>query len=128
MLDKVGASGREGWLMPRRGWSFAKRLRELREAATLSQYALAQRSGLTKQALSRLELGEREPTWETVQRLALALGVDCGQFRDPGLVLPEPKPQGKPGRPKRQTKLNRAPKDEPEVKEPKSDRPTKKAP
>jgi transcriptional regulator with XRE-family HTH domain len=79
---------------------FAERLRALRDGAGLSQYALAKRSGLTKQALSRLELGEREPTWQTVQLLALALNVDYGEFADPELTLPEgadePRPRGRP--------------------------------
>src|SRR5262245_21398525 len=60
---------------------FAERLRQLREKAGLSQYALSQLSGLTKQALSRLELGEREPTWDTVQQLAAALGVSTEAFQ-----------------------------------------------
>src|SRR5689334_636444 len=53
--------------------SFAKRLATLREEAGLSQYELARRSGMSKQALSNLELGNREPTWLTVRRLARAL-------------------------------------------------------
>jgi transcriptional regulator with XRE-family HTH domain len=81
--------------------AFAERLKGLREAAGLSQYALAKRSGLTKQALSRLELGEREPTWVTVQLLAAALGVDCREFVDPGLKPPAPEPPRPPGRPRK---------------------------
>ncbi len=79
--------------------SFADRLTALRDRAGLSKYALAQRSGITKQALSLLEQGEREPTWETVQRLALALGVDCRAFVDPGLALPPEQPPARRGRP-----------------------------
>ena len=78
---------------------FAGRLRELREAAGLSQYALAKRSGLTKQAISRLEHGTRDPAWETVQRLALALGVDCRSFGDPSITLPGVESRKSPGRP-----------------------------
>ena len=66
--------------MPRK--TFGRKLAELREAAGLSQYALARRSGLTKQAMSRLEKDERSPTWETVQLLALALDVSTEAFRD----------------------------------------------
>jgi transcriptional regulator with XRE-family HTH domain len=87
-----------GSAMPE-GSSFAERLRSVREAAGLSQYALAKRSGLSKQAVSNLELGNREPTWTTVQVLALALGVDCRSFTDAGLRLPqeqEPQPRGRP--------------------------------
>jgi len=81
--------------------AFKERLRELREKAGLSQYALAALTGLSKQALSYLELGDREPGWDTVQRLALALGVDCRFFMDEGIVMPEPVPPGKPGRPRK---------------------------
>jgi transcriptional regulator with XRE-family HTH domain len=81
------------------GSHFAEKLRERRETAGLSQYALAKRSGLTKQALSRLEMGEREPTWNTVQRLAAALGVDCRAFVDPNLTLPPERPPARRGRP-----------------------------
>jgi transcriptional regulator with XRE-family HTH domain len=81
--------------------TFAGRLRSLREAAGLSQYALAKRSGLSKQALSRLELGENEPIWTTVQRLAVALAVDCREFVDPS-IQPEPEPPSRPrGRPRK---------------------------
>jgi len=68
---------------------FTRQLTALREAAGLSQYELAKRSGLTKQAISRLELGNQGPAWETVQRLAVALGVDCRAFADPTLQMPE---------------------------------------
>jgi transcriptional regulator with XRE-family HTH domain len=81
---------------------FAKRLGELRKAAKLSQYALAKRSGLSKQALSSLELGEREPSWLTVQRLCAALGVGCHEFVDPGLTLPEDRPARPRGRPRKE--------------------------
>ncbi len=65
---------------------FANRLHLLRERAGLSQYALAKLSGLSKQALSNLELGHREPNWNTVQRLAAALCVSCDLFIDPALA------------------------------------------
>jgi transcriptional regulator with XRE-family HTH domain len=81
--------------------SFAARLQALREAAGLSQYALAKKSGLTKQAMSRLELGENEPTWQTVQLLAAALEVDCSAFVDPDLRLPEESPARPRGRPRK---------------------------
>jgi transcriptional regulator with XRE-family HTH domain len=87
--------------MPGKETHFAERLRTLREAAGLSQYALARRSGLSKQALSNLELGNREPTWATVQVLALALGVDCRSFADESLRLPPEEPPRPPGRPRK---------------------------
>jgi transcriptional regulator with XRE-family HTH domain len=62
--------------------AFADKLRALRESAGITQYQLAKRAGLTKQALSRLELGERQPFWATVQALAKALGVSCDAFAE----------------------------------------------
>jgi transcriptional regulator with XRE-family HTH domain len=81
--------------------SFADRLREAREAAGMSQYALAKKSGLSKQALSNLEAGNREPTWQTVQLLASALGVDCREFVDPNLKPPEGMASAPRGRPRK---------------------------
>jgi transcriptional regulator with XRE-family HTH domain len=60
--------------------TFADRLRSLREGAGISQYRLAKRSGLTKQTISRLELGEGAPTWDSVQALARALAVGVEAF------------------------------------------------
>jgi transcriptional regulator with XRE-family HTH domain len=79
--------------------TFAARLAALRESQGLSQYELARRTGLTRQTLSRLEMGDREPGWGTVQLLALALGVDCRALADPALTLPgaaEARPKGRP--------------------------------
>ena len=59
-----------------------KRLRALREAAGLSQLALAATSGLTHEELSRLERGGRAPSSETIRKLALALGVAPERFTD----------------------------------------------
>ncbi len=60
--------------------TFAERLRELREKSGLSQAELANRAGLHRFGVSKLELGLREPTWATVQAIARALGVDCTAF------------------------------------------------
>jgi len=60
--------------------SFGRRLKELRTAAGLSQGDLGDLVGLTRQAISFLELGEREPSWETVRLLASALGVTVAAF------------------------------------------------
>jgi transcriptional regulator with XRE-family HTH domain len=79
---------------------FARTLREKREAAGLSQYSLAKLAGLSKSSLSLLELGKRIPNWDTVQRLAKALGLGCNAFEDPNLDLPEDVTLREPGRPK----------------------------
>jgi excisionase family DNA binding protein len=67
-----------------------KRLRAIREAAGLNQIQLAAASGLTHEAISRLETGKCWPYAETVRKLARALGVEPERFvaRDrPGLTL-----------------------------------------
>jgi transcriptional regulator with XRE-family HTH domain len=76
--------------------TFGARLVRLREAAGVSQYALAKMTGLTRQSLSYLETEGGDPGWDTVQRLAKALGLSCEAFEDEGLTLPEYK-RGKPG-------------------------------
>src|SRR5271169_2569657 len=82
---------------------FGAKLKAAREAAGLTQSQLAARSGLHLGAVFKLEQGKREPSWETVQRLAAVLGVDCRAFVDPGLDYPAvreedtpPAPRGRP--------------------------------
>lgn len=85
------------------GSEFRIRLRALRDAQGLSAYALAKRSGVSKQTLSKIESGLQGPSWETVQRLAAALGVDCTTFAE-GFKLPPPAPPKKRGRPRKPKK------------------------
>jgi transcriptional regulator with XRE-family HTH domain len=56
------------------------KLRELREAAGLSQAALADRSGVAQRTISSIEQGRNKPSFETVVALANALGTDCRAF------------------------------------------------
>lgn len=60
--------------------AFGARLRALRTAAEMTQAALAEAVGLTANSLARLERGERHPSWDTVVRLAKALGVEPNDF------------------------------------------------
>jgi transcriptional regulator with XRE-family HTH domain len=76
----------------------------------MSQYELAKKTGLTRQTLSRLEMGESVPSWPTVQLLAAALGVDCTSFLDPNLKPPEEKPARPRGRPRKSEGMEAAPK------------------
>ena len=48
----------------------------------VSQREIARRSGLCHSTISRILLGQREPSWETVQRLALVVG-----FPPPNVML-----------------------------------------
>ena len=61
--------------------AFGRRLRELREAAGLTQTQLAERAGMVYQALAKYERGENEPTWPVALRLAEALGVSMDEFK-----------------------------------------------
>lgn len=62
---------------------FGVRLRQLREAAELTQEALAQRAGLRYQVIARYERGAVEPTWPIVLKLVEALGVELNDFAPP---------------------------------------------
>jgi transcriptional regulator with XRE-family HTH domain len=77
---------------------FAARLRELREAAGLTQAQLAERAGMHLHGLTKLEQGDREPAWATVIALAEALGVSCDGFRQPPAERP-PRAGGRPPKP-----------------------------
>jgi transcriptional regulator with XRE-family HTH domain len=61
---------------------FAGRLKQLREAARLTQEQLADLAGMHKFGVAKLEQGLREPAWPTVLALAKALGVNCLAFVD----------------------------------------------
>lgn len=78
--------------------SFAWKLRELRTAKGLTKYRLAQLTGLSQQALSNLELDHNTPSFESVIRLAAALGVSTEAFVYPlpPLVVPPVKTAGRP--------------------------------
>lgn len=83
---------------------FAGRLRELREAAGLSQAALAERAGLTREGIAQLETGRRKPAWESVLTLATALDVKCDDFaQKPAAAAPRG-----PGRPAKTTVKKKA--------------------
>jgi Predicted transcriptional regulator with C-terminal CBS domains len=62
-------------------------VRQMRLAAGLSQRALARRAGTSQPAVVRYERGAATPSWETLQRLAVA----CGRrLRISAEAAPEP--------------------------------------
>jgi DNA-binding XRE family transcriptional regulator len=101
--DSWGCKGKwekSGWFAPY-GSSpslFASRLRQLREAAGLTQVQLAERAGPHLHGITKLEQGNREPAWSPVLALAEALGVDCMAFvANSGSEEAAPKPsRGRP--------------------------------
>jgi putative transcriptional regulator len=53
----------------------SKRLKRLRTEKAMSQAALAQRAGLTREYVNKLEAGKQDPSLTTITALAKALGV-----------------------------------------------------
>jgi putative transcriptional regulator len=84
---------------------FANKLIAIREQAGISQYKLAQLVGVSKQSIWTLERGTNDPSWKTVQLLALALGVKVDEFVDSDLTLPGTSAPRRPaGRPRTKSK------------------------
>jgi transcriptional regulator with XRE-family HTH domain len=110
------------------GWSFAARLTELREQANLTKYQLAKRTGLSRQALTQYERGTREPAWQTVQLLCLALGVQFADLADPSIRLPDTDGRGA-GRPRKDGQEDAAAKAQPRKppRKPKQSEPTERS-
>ena len=62
--------------------SFPAKLAAIRTAAGLSIPDLARASGLSDDVLRQYEKGTRGPTWESVQKIAVALAVPTDAFRE----------------------------------------------
>lgn len=74
--------------------AFARRLRELREAAGLTQAGLGELAGLHQVSIARLESGTVDAPLSTIQRLAEALGALPGDLLAPLPAVPD-RPRGK---------------------------------
>jgi transcriptional regulator with XRE-family HTH domain len=59
----------------------AVKLRELRLDLGLSQKELAERAGVTREAISMMETGKRKPYPRTMRKLSEALGVSVADIR-----------------------------------------------
>jgi transcriptional regulator with XRE-family HTH domain len=55
-------------------------LQEERERQGLSKYAIAQKSGLSQQAVGYMEKGHRIPSLETVLRVAKAMDMNLSEI------------------------------------------------
>jgi transcriptional regulator with XRE-family HTH domain len=60
--------------------TMAKRLRDWRTKRKLSQRALADASGVSREYIARLELGQHDPTVSTLEKLARALRVPVARL------------------------------------------------
>lgn len=54
---------------------FGSRMRSIREAANLSREIVAERAGISANYLGEIERGEKWPTLDMIERIALALQV-----------------------------------------------------
>ena len=94
------AHPKEGVRRMAKGQTFGGRLKQLREQAGLTQQELADRAGMHRFGVAKLERDERQPSWATVQALAKALGTSCLAFE--GTAEPAgDKPPPKRGRPRK---------------------------
>ncbi len=61
---------------------FAMRLKRLRAERKMSQGDLAEKSGVSREYIARLELGQQDPTLGTLTKFAKALKVKVGKLVD----------------------------------------------
>ena len=59
---------------------FGTRLKRLRAEREMSQAAVAKASGLSREYIARLELGQQDPTLGTMRKLAKALKVKVAEL------------------------------------------------
>jgi transcriptional regulator with XRE-family HTH domain len=58
----------------------AKRIKDWRSKRKLSQRELADLSGVSREYIARIELGQHDPTLSTLEKLAKALKVKVGRL------------------------------------------------
>lgn len=61
---------------------FKDKLRELRDAAEMSEAKLAKACGVSFSTIHQYGMGLRLPSYVAVVRITKALGVDCTAFQD----------------------------------------------
>ena len=63
-------------------------IRSRRESLGLTQFELGQQCGLSESEISRLEREERQPRFETVMRIAQALGLTAQELHEAPQEVP----------------------------------------
>ncbi len=59
---------------------YGKRIREMRKTFRLTQAEFAEKVGISMMSLRRYESDERQPTIQTIERMASTLGLTLGEF------------------------------------------------
>ncbi len=59
---------------------FAKNMKKLREAKSMSQGDIHRATGIDRAYISNLEAGKQNPTLETIAKIAEALGVGSNEL------------------------------------------------
>ena len=57
-----------------------RKLRSLREAKEMTIYKLSKETGISQNHIGGIELGKRQPTFDTLSRLLSPLGVSLSEF------------------------------------------------
>lgn len=73
------------------------RLKELRKLAGLTQAQLAEKAGVSAKAIAQFEQGDRLPAWDSITKIADALGVSLDEFRQEPESA-EKAPRGRPAK------------------------------
>lgn len=70
--------------------AFSESLKQARQAAGMSQLQLSEKSGISQQAISKLEKGKSSPSEYTMQQLARALRVPLADLIGENIKSPLP--------------------------------------
>ncbi len=73
--------------------NFGSRLKEIRESQMLSASKLSKQSNLSQPFIYRIESGEKQPTLETLKKLAQGLGISLGELLGEELMIEPGSPQ-----------------------------------
>ena len=87
--------------------SLAKKMIELRKQQNLSQQDLADRLGVSRQAISRWETGAVQPLADSVKSLAQVFQVSTDYLLNDDLDTPTPPPTAQPAPPQEKPKSAR---------------------